>query len=98
MLRRIRRDRAKKNSRGRNCASLGSSLGFFDISVLRGRHTILKDSLKIMKRSWRKKKKLHPKKRCMIQEEKSIPLLRNKKNSILSGLPRFHTLRFKGAM
>ena len=75
----------KNNSRGRNCASLGSSLEFLDIGVLRGRHTILKASLKTMKRSWRKKKKLHPKKRCMIQEKKSIPLLRNKK--------KFDTLR-----
>ena len=75
-----------KNSRGRNCASHGSSLGFLDIGVLRGRHTILKASLKTMRRSWRKKKKLHPNKRCMIQEKKSIPLLRNKK--------KFNTLRF----
>ena len=45
----------KKNSRGRNCASHGSGLGLLDIGVLRGRHTILKDSLKMMKRSWRKK-------------------------------------------
>ena len=35
----------------------------------------------------------------MIQEKKSIPLLRNKqKNSILSGVPRFHTLRFKSTI
>ena len=78
-LRRIRRYQAKNNSRERNCASHVSSLGFLDIGVLRGRHTTLKYSIKMIRMIWRNNHNLHPKNKGMKQQKKSILLLRKEK-------------------
>ena len=64
---RIGEGQAKKSSKERNCASHVSELGFWDISVQRGRHTTLRFYLKMKKRDRRKKHNLQPKKRGMKQ-------------------------------
>ena len=66
-LRRIRRDQAKNNSRDRNLSSHSNNLGFLDIGVLRGRHTTLKYSIKMIRMIWRNNHNLHPKNKGMKQ-------------------------------
>ena len=55
---------SKNNTREIMFSSHAIILGFMDIGVLRGRHTTLNSSLKMMRRSWRKKYNLQPKKRA----------------------------------
>ena len=79
LLRRIRRDQTKNNSRGRNCDSHDSNLGFLDIIVLRGRYAILNSYLKMRRRIWRNKYNLYPKNRGLKQQKKSSHILRKEK-------------------
>ena len=60
----IKEDQANKSLEERSFVLDANNFGFWDIDVLRGRHTTLKFFLKMMKRRRRRKKhNLQPKRR-----------------------------------